>query len=75
MGPAVAIPGPDLKLVGGPGSEVVDGVLTMVRLVLVYKKYQNLKCFLKLVLIVLSPGDSITIMDTLHSVCLCEDES
>ena len=37
MRPAVAIPGPDLQLVGGAGSEAVDGVLTMVCLVLVYK--------------------------------------
>ena len=38
MGPAIAVPGSDLQLVGGARSEVMDCVVAMVSLILIWNR-------------------------------------
>ena len=42
MRPAIAVPSSDLQLVSGAGSEIVDGVVTMVSLILIYEERKNI---------------------------------
>ena len=39
--PAIAVPGSDLQLVSGAGSEIVDSVVAMVSLILIYEEKLN----------------------------------
>ena len=42
LGPAISVPSSDLQLVSGAGSEIVDGVVTMVSLILICEEKLNI---------------------------------